>query len=119
MGNYLIFFASIILSIAGQLLMKQGMNQIGAFPLSQLLVKIIPMFLNPWVFSGLVAFGFSSIFWLVILSRMDLSLVYPMVSIAYVIIAFASLILFKESISLLRWISIAIICFGVILISRS
>lgn len=119
MGNYLVFFASILLSIAGQLLMKQGMNQMGAIQISQLGVKLIPMFLNPWVFSGLVAFGFSSIFWLVILSRMELSLVYPMVSIAYVVIAFASLILFKEGISLLRWVSIAVICFGVILISRS
>jgi multidrug transporter EmrE-like cation transporter len=119
MGNYLIFLASIVLSIAGQLLMKQGMNQMGAIPTSQILVKVIPMFLNPWVFSGLVAFGFSSIFWLVILSRMELSLVYPMVSVAYVIIALASLLLFKEGISLLRWVSIAVICFGVILISKS
>jgi undecaprenyl phosphate-alpha-L-ara4N flippase subunit ArnE len=77
------------------------------------------MFLNPWVFFGFACFGFSSIFWLVVLSRMQLSLVYPMVSIAYVLVAFASLIFFRENIAFIRWLGIAVIVFGVILISRS
>ena len=117
--NYIILTVSVLLAVAGQVLMKKGMMVFGTFPVSQLLLKLIPMFLNPWVFIGFVCFGLSSIFWLVVLSRMELSLVYPMVSVAYVIIALASLLLFKEGISLLRWVSIAVICFGVILISRS
>jgi len=119
MTNYLILFISILLAIIGQLLMKQGMNQFGTFPVTQLLQKVVPMFLNPWVFAGFASFGLSSVFWLVVLSRLNLSLAYPMVSLAYVVVAFASLIFFKEPVGFIRWVGIAVIVFGVFLISRS
>jgi multidrug transporter EmrE-like cation transporter len=119
MTNYLIMATSILLAVAGQLLMKRGMMAFGTFPVSQLLVKVIPMFLNPWVFVGFVCFGLSSIFWLVVLSRMELSLVYPLVSVAYVLVALFSWYYFKENLSLIRWAGIALIILGVFLISRS
>jgi multidrug transporter EmrE-like cation transporter len=119
MMNYIIMAISILLAVAGQLLMKKGMMLFGAFPVSQLLVKLVPMFLNPWVFVGFVCFGLSSIFWLVVLSRMELSLVYPMVSVAYVLVALFSWYYFKENLSVIRWAGIALIILGVFLISRS
>ena len=119
MGNYIIVGISISLAVVGQLLMKKGMLVFGSFPATQLLSKLIPMFLNPYVFFGFAAFGLSSIFWLIVLSRLELSLVYPMVSIAYVLVAIASLIFFKENVTLIRWLGIAIIIAGVFLISRS
>lgn len=117
--NYLIMIVSIALAIAGQLLMKRGMIAFGTFPVSQLLVKLIPIFLNPWVFAGLACFGLSSVFWLVVLSRMPLSLVYPMVSFGYVLVALLSVFFFKEHVSLIRWTGIVVIILGVFLISRS
>lgn len=119
MTNYLLLFISISLAVTGQLLMKKGMMMFGAFPASQFLSKIIPMFLNPYVFFGFASFGLSSLFWLVVLSRMPLSLVYPMVSLAYVIVAFASIVFFKEHVSLIRWMGIVVIVLGVFLVSRS
>ena len=119
MMNYIIMAISILLAVAGQLLMKRGMMLFGTFPVSQLLVKLVPMFLNPWVFVGFVCFGLSSIFWLVVLSRMELSLVYPMVSVAYVLVALFSWYYFKENLSVIRWAGIALIILGVFLISRS
>jgi len=119
MVNYLIAIISIFLAVSGQLLMKKGMMIFGTFRISELLFKIVPMFLNPWVFSGFVCFGLSSIFWLVVLSRLELSLVYPMVSVAYVLVAVASWIFFRENVSLVRWVGIAVIILGVFLVSRS
>jgi multidrug transporter EmrE-like cation transporter len=119
MINYVVLLISILLAVGGQLLMKKGMMLFGTFPVNQLLLKLIPMFLNPWVFSGLVCFGLSAVFWLVVLSRMELSLVYPMVSVAYVLVALASWLFFKENLSLVRWLGILVIIFGVYLISRS
>jgi len=119
MGNYLILATSILLAVAGQLMMKKGMTAFGAFPFNQLIAKLIPMFLNPYVFFGFACFGLSSIFWLVVLSRFEISLVYPLVSVAYVLVALFSMVFFKESVSLVRWAGIAVIIFGVFLISRS
>lgn len=117
--NYLIMAISILLAVAGQLLMKKGMMVFGAFPANQLLSRVVPMFLNPYVFFGFACFGLSSIFWLIVLSRLPLSLVYPMVSVAYVLVALASMLFFKECVTLARWTGIAVIIFGVFLISRS
>jgi multidrug transporter EmrE-like cation transporter len=119
MVNFLILAISILLAVIGQLLMKKGMLEFGTFPVSQLLVKIIPIFMNPYVFLGLACFGISSVFWLVVLSRLPLSLVYPMVSVAYILVAFASMIFFKEQVSVVRWLGISVIVVGVFLISRS
>lgn len=119
MGNYLILAISILLAVVGQLLMKKGMMIFGTFPVSQLLYKIIPMFLNPYVFFGFASFGLSSIFWLVVLSRLELSLVYPMVSVAYILVAIASWFFFRENVTLVRWLGILVIVMGVFLISRS
>lgn len=119
MTNYLILGISILLAVAGQLLMKKGMMVFGTFPATQLLFKIIPMFMNPYVFFGFACFGLSSLFWLVVLSRLELSLVYPMVSVAYVLVAIISWLFFKENVTLVRWLGILVIICGVYLISRS
>ena len=119
MVNYTILATSILLAVAGQLLMKKGMLVFGTFPVRQLLYKIIPIFLNPYVFVGLACFGASAVLWLVILSRLELSLVYPMVSVAYILVALASWFFFKENVTLLRWLGILVIVMGVFLISRS
>lgn len=119
MGSYLILAISILLAVTGQLMMKKGMMAVGSFPFSQLAQKLLPMFLNPYVFFGFFCFGLSSIFWLVVLSRFQISFVYPMVSVAYIIVAIASMIFFKENVTLVRWLGILVIIFGVFLISRS
>jgi multidrug transporter EmrE-like cation transporter len=119
LGNYFLLAVSISLAVAGQLLMKQGMMIFGKYPISQIAQKLIPMFMQPYVFFGLACFGISSIFWLAVLSRIDLSFAYPLVSIGYVVVALVSYFFFKENVSLIRWMGIATICFGVFLISRS
>ncbi|OGC14078.1 hypothetical protein A3J90_08715 [candidate division WOR-1 bacterium RIFOXYC2_FULL_37_10] len=119
MANILLVLVSISLAVIAQLCMKNGMNAFGSFQINQIIFKIIPMLLNPWVMAGFILFGISSIFWLAVLSRMDLSFAYPMVSLAYIAVAIASIIFFKESVTLIRWAGIIVICFGVFLISRS
>ena len=50
---------------------------------------------------------------------MELSLVYPLVSVAYVLVALFSFFVFKENVTMIRWVGIIVIMFGVFLISRS
>ena len=119
MVNFLLLFVSISLAIVGQLLMKQGMMIFGKFPVTSLFSNIIPMVFQPFVFMGIVTFGISSIFWLVVLSRIELSLAYPLVSVAYIVVALFSYFVFKENVSMIRWIGILTICLGVYLVSRS
>ena len=119
MLDYLLLFISITLAVSGQLLMKYGINTFGKFPASEFFGKLLSIILNPFVFTGLSLFVISAGFWIIVLSRFDLSMVYPMVAFGYVVAAIASVFLFGEVISPIRWAGIVTIVVGVILISRS
>lgn len=110
--------ASVILVDAGQIMVKYGLNN-SSINFSDLLSSYISLFLNPFIFFGFMAVGLSSIFWLAALSKADLSYTYPMISIGYIVIAIASMVIFKEHISVTRWIGIGVICSGVFLMSKS
>jgi multidrug transporter EmrE-like cation transporter len=119
MVNILLLTVSISLAIAGQMLMKAGMLVIGKFPVTQLIPMFFSIVFQPLVFAGIFFFGVSSVFWLVVLSRIQLSMAYPLVSIGYIVVAILSSIFFKETVSIVRWAGIVTICVGVLLISRS
>ena len=112
---------SVLGGAIGQLLLKKGMNTMGAMTLSisgfgNILWRIGT---NPFVVLGLFIYVISVIFWLVALSRVDLSYAYPFASLSYVIMLIASWWIFDENISLMRLIGTIIIGIGVWLISRS
>lgn len=103
----------------GQLVMKHGMNTVGKIGAAQVVQKLAGAFLNPYVLGGLALYGLSALVWMIILSRVNLSFAYPMVSLGYVFVVISSRYLFHESVSPLRLIGTLVICFGVFLISRS
>ncbi len=112
---------SVLGSAIGQLLLKKGMNTIGVLTLSidgfgNMLWRIAT---NPFVVVGLFIYVISVVFWLVALSRVDLSYAYPFASLSYVIMLIASWWLFNEQISFVRIIGTFVIGIGVWLIYRS
>ena len=119
--DILAIFISIFLAVVGQLLLKMGMMRIGRFSLN--ITNVVPQYvrilLNPFVIAGLFGFFLSALVWLYVLSRLELSFVYPFVALNYVLILFCSYFLFKETITPLRVIGVAVIAIGVFLISRS
>lgn len=118
----LLFIAiSIFAGVSGQLVLKRGMTQLGAQTLSatNLIETITRVALSPWVIGGLMIYVAGTFFWLMVLSRVDLSFAYPMTSMSYVLIVFSSWYLLGESISLLRIAGVLTVIVGVMLISQS
>ena len=112
---------SVVTSIVGQLLLKQGMNSIGSITLSmdKFLSISWKMATNPYVFIGLAIYLAGTVFWLAALSRVDLSYAYPFASLSYVIMLVASWIMFNEQITLSRVIGTVVIGIGVLVIYRN
>jgi len=110
---------SVVTGSAGQLVMKHGMNSIGKIHASHAASKLASAFLNPFVLGGFALYGISALMWMVILSRVNLSYAYPMVSLGYVIVVVSSRYLFHEPVTAQRLLGTLVICFGVFLISRS
>lgn len=105
------------LGVAGQMVMKTGMNQVGQIDAISLNV-LARMFTNVYVVLGFAAYGLSSISYLMALSKLPLSFAYPMVGLGYVIVVFLSWLLLKEPVSLARWMGVLLICGGAFLIGR-
>jgi len=79
---------SIVCAVIGQLLLKQGMREMGpvTLSLSGLPGLILRLATSPWVVVGMSLYLGGSLFWLTALSRIDLSLAYPFAGLNYVLI---------------------------------
>ncbi|MTV48656.1 EamA family transporter [Heliobacillus mobilis] len=120
-GFYTILI-SIFLGACGQVLLKLGANRLAIEPgpLWDTLVQgLLQMAKNPLIIGGLFLFGCSSILWIMAVSKVQLSLAYPMVSLSYIIVLFASWALLGEPVTLMRIGGVLVICFGVFLIAQS
>lgn len=111
---YIMVAISVLLGAVGQILFKKGMMAVGGFELS----RILHILFTPSIFMGFVFYGTSSIIWLYVLSKFQLSSVYPILSMGYVITALAGYFLFQEKLSPVNAFGILFICIGVILITR-
>ena len=112
---------SVLAGAIGQLLLKKGMGSMGPLTLTinQLGGILWRIGTNPCVIVGLAIYVSGTVFWLVTLSRVDLSYAYPIASLSYLIILAASWLLFGENITTLRLLGTLVVCAGVFLISRS
>ncbi len=116
---------TVLTNAAAQLMLKQGMLTLGPIagdgPLTLMSVITI-MFkvaFHPWVFFGLCTFVISMMTHLYVLSKVELSFVYPFLSLAFVAVAVGSWIFFAEDINAWRILGIGFICIGTVLIAQS
>jgi len=107
----------IIMGVVAQLAMKKGMSMVGAVGLKDIFSKkVFSILFQKYVFVGIALYFLASLVWLVILSQAELSFVYPLISVGYILTAILSWFLFKESLTLFRFLGILLICGGVYLI---
>jgi multidrug transporter EmrE-like cation transporter len=120
-AGYPLIFAGVLLNAAAQLLLKAGTNAVGRFEF--VADNIVPvatrLAFEPHIAAGLVCYGVSLVVWIMGLSRIEVSIAYPMLSLGYVINAAAAWYLFGESLTAMRIAGIGFIIVGVCLIARS
>lgn len=122
MTKYLpLILLGVLLNAAAQLALKQGMHQIGQFEfrLEALFRAGLAAALSPFVLVGLACYVISVAVWLLVLSRVEVSFAYPLLSVGYVVVALVGWLVFQEAVSPIRWAGILMICLGVWLITRS
>jgi multidrug transporter EmrE-like cation transporter len=111
----------VMLNTAAQLMLKAGMTQIGHFEFSA--ANMLPIGLkvmgNLPIISGLFMYVMSVVVWLLVLSRVQVSFAYPMLSIGYIVNALAANYFFGEPLTSVRMLGIFIIISGVYLVAQS
>ena len=121
-ATFPLIFLSVLLGVGGQLVLKIGMTQVGrigsealAAPI-QLLMRVLA---TPMVLGGLGLYVVGAAVWLAVLSRVPLSLAYPVLALSYVITPILAWVALGETVPSVRWIGLATICLGVIIVSRT
>ncbi|PKQ28064.1 MAG: hypothetical protein CVT63_04690 [Candidatus Anoxymicrobium japonicum] len=125
--NVLLLAISIGLAVGGQLTMKAGMNSVthdGKAPLEfkdfghpATLIKRVAKE-GPWAILGIVLYAVSALFWLVVLSRVALSVAYPIVAVGYVMVVIYSKFVFNENVKAIAWVGLVFIVIGVAITSQ-
>lgn len=103
-------FAGVLLNAFAQLLLKAGTN---AQPLG------LQLAIEPHILGGLACYAVSVVVWVVGLSKIPVSIAYPMLSVGYVVNAIAAYYLLGEAVTPMRFAGIGIIIVGVFVVARS
>jgi drug/metabolite transporter (DMT)-like permease len=106
---------SVALGVTGQIFLKQGVSADG--PITGLNRALLTTIFRPLVLLGLFCYGLSSVSWLVVLSRTELSYAYPMIALGYVLVFLLSWWLFDDKVTWVRVAGLFLICFGVVLVA--
>ena len=119
--SFALILTGVLLNAVAQLALKPGVSDMGAINLSMQTAVPVGMRLikEPWLWVGLSCYGISAIVWILALSRVDVSIAYPMLSIGYVVNAFAAWALFGEVLNINRALGIGVIIVGVFILARS
>jgi len=119
--SFILIFVGVMLNAAAQILMKAGTNAVGHFEFS--MENVLPIGLKlatEWhIATALFCYALSVVVWILALSRVPVSIAFPMLSMAYVVNAVAAWYLLGEPFSSIKLVGMGVIILGVIIISRA
>jgi len=119
--SFSLVLTGVLLNAAAQLLLKAGTNAVGHFEfhLGNLVPVGLRLALEPHILGGMACYAVSVVVWILALSRVPVSVAYPMLSIGYVINAFVAWQWFGEALAAQKLLGIGFIVVGVFLVARS
>jgi multidrug transporter EmrE-like cation transporter len=111
----------IALVVAGQVLMKLAIVRSGGMPVLEIgIAGLVRKFAAvPYILIGFALYGVSAILWLQVLSKLDFSVAFPMVSVTYIGTLFVGRFMFNEPVNTFRIVGVLLICSGVFFVIRS
>ena len=119
--SFALILTGVLLNAAAQLLLKAGTTAVGHFEFHA--GNIVPIGLKlafqPYIMCGMACYAVSLVVWIMALSRVPVSIAYPMLSIGYVINAFIAWQWFGEALAAQKLLGIGFIVIGVFLVARS
>lgn len=119
--TFAVILGGVTLNAIAQLLLKTGANAVGVIALHprHLLATGLQLAGATPILAGLACYVVSVALWIVALSRVDVSVAYPMLSLGYIVNAVGAWYFLGEAFSPQRLLAIALILLGVALIARA
>ncbi len=120
--TWLLILTGVGMNAAAQLLLKSAARPLSAFTVfnsGTLMRSAVLLACSAPFWAGMMCYAASVCVWIAALSRAPVSVAYPMLSLGYVVVAAISAVWLGESLSVPQVLGIALICAGVLLVSRS
>lgn len=120
--TWVLILTGVGLNAAAQLLLKLATRPLGHFTVfnaDTLNLSVITLFKSVPFWTGMVCYGASLCVWVAALAKAPVSTAYPMLSLGYVVVAAVSVAWLGETLTASKILGIALICTGVVLVSRS
>ena len=116
MLSFSIIIAVAATAAAAHILLKVGMNEVGEINADSIKTPgtlIRQLLTTPAVVAAIPVYAISNIGWLIVLSRLNLSVAYPFLASLYIFIPVLSMVFLSESLTLQHWVGILVIGMGV------
>ncbi|MEM8779912.1 MAG: EamA family transporter [Cyanobacteria bacterium P01_G01_bin.49] len=114
--EFCLLLVSVLTSAMGQLFLKMGATKLGKVDASNAIAHILKIVLTPELLLGLSCYGLGAIAYILLLTRVNLSVAGPSASIIYVFSVLIGYFVFKETIPIYRAFGLGLIVCGVILV---
>lgn len=111
-----LFLISILASVSGQWLLKAGALKLGKVNAGNLLSHVLGILTTPELLAGLTCYGLGAIAYILLLTRVKLSIAGPAIALAYVFSVILGYLAFRESVPISRVVGLGLIICGVILV---
>ncbi len=120
LAAFAFLITGVLLNAGAQLLLKAGTNVLGVITLTRdnWLDTLWRMATQGFFVTGVVVYMVSLVIWIMGLSRVPVSVAYPMLSLGYVVNAVLAYYLFGEAVTVTKWLGIGLIILGVWLVAR-
>ena len=114
--EFILLLVSVAASVTGQLFLKIGALKLGKVNVSNAVNQILSIITTPELLIGLACYSLGAIAYILLLTRVNLSIAAPSASLVYVFSVLIGYFLFKESITLVRLLGLSFIVAGIILV---
>jgi drug/metabolite transporter (DMT)-like permease len=107
---------SVFTSVGGQFFLKMGALKLGRVNVGNTFSHILSIVTTPELITGLACYGLGALAYILLLTRVKLSVAGPSVSLVYVFSVLLGFFIFKEPIPVTRLVGLSLIISGVILV---
>ncbi len=114
--EFTLLLMSVLASVTGQFFLKLGALKLGKVNLGNAVNLILSIITTPELLTGLAFYGIGAVAYILLLTRVNLSIAAPSASLVYVFSVLLGYFIFKESIPSIRLIGLSLIVGGVILV---
>ena len=118
---FFLILTGVLLNACAQLLLKAGTNAVGHFDfhLDNVIPVGVKIAFQPYILGGMICYAISLVVWIMALSRVPVSVAYPMLSIGYIVNAVIAYYWFGEPLAMQKMLGIGFIVVGVVLVAKS